>query len=190
MDNNYSGMAVGVFELDNLVACFVALDAASKAANVKIQSVERNRLKSGACVKMRGSVSDVNAAMEVALEAAKPLGKVVSHTVIASPSEDTEIALKMNYGAFGLVEVVGSSNAILVIDQMLKTSDVSFLTWQTKCGGHATVFLTGDVSAVTAAVDSVKGNPPCEIVASAVISNPSEETVRLAEEEAARNHFM
>ena len=96
----------------------------------------------------------------------------------------------MNYGAFGLVEVVGSSNAILVIDQMLKTSDVSFLTWQTKCGGHATVFLTGDVSAVTAAVDSVKGNPPCEIVASAVISNPSGETVRLAEEEAAKNHFM
>ena len=96
----------------------------------------------------------------------------------------------MRYGAFGLVEVVGSSNAVIVIDQMLKTSDVSFLTWQTKCGGHATVFLTGDVSAVTAAVESVKGNPPCEIVASAVISNPSEETVRLAEEEATRNHFM
>ena len=51
MADNYDGMAVGVFELDNLVACFVALDAASKAANVKIQSVERNRLKSGACVK-------------------------------------------------------------------------------------------------------------------------------------------
>ena len=39
----------------------------------------------------------------------------------------------MNYGAFGLVEVVGSSNAILVIDQMLKTADVSFLTWNGKC---------------------------------------------------------
>ena len=51
MAENYNGMAVGVFELDNLVACFVALDAASKAANVKIQGVERNRLKSGACVK-------------------------------------------------------------------------------------------------------------------------------------------
>lgn len=63
MAKNYNGMAVGVFELDNLVACFVALDAAAKAANVTIQSVERNRLKSGACVKMRGSVSDVNAAM-------------------------------------------------------------------------------------------------------------------------------
>ena len=95
MAENYNGMAVGIFELDNLVACFVALDAASKAANVKIQSVERNRLKSGACVKIRGGIADVKAAMEVALETAKPLGKVVSHTVIASPSADTEIALKM-----------------------------------------------------------------------------------------------
>ena len=73
----------------------------------------------------------------------------------------------MNYGAFGLVEVVGSSNAILVIDQMLKTSDVSFLTWQTKCGGHATVFLTGDVSAVTAAVDRINpATPSTELIAS------------------------
>ncbi len=95
MAENYNGMAVGVFELDNLVACFVALDAASKAANVKIQSVERNRLKSGACVKIRGSVSDVNAAMEVALETAKSLGEIVSHTIIASPTEDTETALAM-----------------------------------------------------------------------------------------------
>ena len=95
MAENYNGMAVGVFELDNLVACFVALDAASKAANVTIQSVERNRLKSVACVKMRGSVSDVNAAMEVALETAKSLGEVVSHTVIASPTADTVVALKM-----------------------------------------------------------------------------------------------
>lgn len=95
----------------------------------------------------------------------------------------------MTYGAFGLVEVLGSSNAILVIDQMLKASEVSFRTWHTKCGGHATVFLSGDVAAVTAAVDSVKTNPPCEIIASAVISNPSGETVRILEEEAARHHF-
>ena len=51
MAENYNGMAVGIFELDSLAACFVALDAASKAANVKIQNVERNRLGAGACVK-------------------------------------------------------------------------------------------------------------------------------------------
>ena len=95
MAENYEGMAIGIFELDNLVACYVALDAASKAANVKIQGVERNRLKSGACVKMRGTVSDVNAAMEVALRTAEPLAHVVHHTVIASPTADTETAIKM-----------------------------------------------------------------------------------------------
>ena len=52
------GNGSGNVELDNLVACFVALDAAAKTANIRIQGVERNRLKSGACVKMRGSVSD------------------------------------------------------------------------------------------------------------------------------------
>ncbi len=95
----------------------------------------------------------------------------------------------MTYGAFGLVEVLGSSNAILVVDQMLKASEVTFCTWHTKCGGHATVFLSGDVAAVTAAVDSVKENPPCDIVAAAVISNPSPETCRLVEEDAAKHKF-
>ena len=32
----------------------------------------------------------------------------------------------MSYGALGLVEVVGSCNAVVVLDQMLKTSDVEF----------------------------------------------------------------
>ena len=68
---------------------------ASKAANIRIQNIERNRLGAGACVKMRGSVSDVNAAMDVALRTAEPIAKVVSHTVIASPAHDTEPAMYM-----------------------------------------------------------------------------------------------
>ena len=44
---------------------------------------------------MRGSVSDVKAAMEAALDVARPLTKIVSYTVIASPSEDTEKAIAM-----------------------------------------------------------------------------------------------
>ena len=76
----------------------------------------------------------------------------------------------MKYGAFGLVEVLGSCNAVMVIDQMLKTADVSFRTWNGKCGGHEVVFMSGDVSAVTAAVESVKQNPPCDIILAAVIS--------------------
>ena len=95
MAEQYTGMAIGVFELDSECACFVALDAAAKAADVKIQGVERNRLSAGACVKMRGTVSDVNAAMEAALRTAEPLSKIVSHTIIAAPSEETETAIRM-----------------------------------------------------------------------------------------------
>lgn len=95
MAGKYDGEAVGIFELDSLAACFVALDAASKAADVTIQNVERNRLGAGACVKMRGLVSDVNAAMDAALRAAEPIAKIVSHTVIASPSTETEPAMYM-----------------------------------------------------------------------------------------------
>lgn len=95
MAEQYTGMAIGVFELESECACFVALDAAAKAADVKIQAVERNRLSAGACVKMRGTVSNVNAAMEAALRTAESLSKIVSHTIIAAPSEETETAIRM-----------------------------------------------------------------------------------------------
>ena len=61
----------------------------------QLQAVERNRLKSGACVKMRGDISSVNAAMDVAVATASRLGKVTASTIIASPSEGTEVATVM-----------------------------------------------------------------------------------------------
>lgn len=95
MTDKYTGMAIGMFELESECVCFVALDAAAKAADVKIQAVERNRLGAGACVKMRGTVSNVKAAMEAALDVAGSRTKIISHTVIAAPSEDTETAIAM-----------------------------------------------------------------------------------------------
>lgn len=88
----------------------------------------------------------------------------------------------MRYGAFGLVEVLGEANAVLVTDQMLKAADVAYETQDTKCGGHALIFISGSVSAVSAAVESVSELPPCKIFNSAVISNPSEELVKIVEE--------
>lgn len=87
----------------------------------------------------------------------------------------------MKYSAFGLVEVLGESNAVIVTDQMLKTAEVQYETQDTKCGGHVLVFVSGDVAAVTAAVERVTENPACKIFASAVISNPSEEMVNIVE---------
>lgn len=88
----------------------------------------------------------------------------------------------MTYGAFGLVEVVGSSNAVYIVDKMLKTADVQMQTWDVKYGGHVTVFLSGDVSAIKAAVDAAKEDVTIKVIAAAVMSNPSKEAIRLVEE--------
>lgn len=98
VDRNYTGQALGIFELDGFMACLVALDAAAKAADVKIQDVERNRLKAGACVKLRGDISSVRAAMEAALAAAAPYGKVTASTVISAPDAGTEHGIANTVG--------------------------------------------------------------------------------------------
>ena len=95
----------------------------------------------------------------------------------------------MNYGALGLIEILGTANAVLVVDQVLKAADVNFKTWNYKCGGHVTIFIVGDVSAVTAAVETVKNNPPCTVFCTSVIASPSEETAKWAEESAKQNKF-
>ena len=109
--------------------------------------------------------------------------------VIANPGKDLfkKLGLPDTVSAIGILTITPSEASIIACDIATKSGavEIGFLDRFT-----GAVVLTGDVSAVTAAVDSVKGNPPCEIVASAVISNPSGETVRLAEEEAAKNHFM
>ena len=88
------------------------------------------------------------------------------------------------FHALGLVEVLGSADAIQVVDVMVKTADVEFQTWNTKCGGHTTLVMGGEVSAATAAVDAVKNNQVCEVFMSAVISAPSDELRRIIEEDA------
>lgn len=85
----------------------------------------------------------------------------------------------MVYGAYGLVEVLGDTNSVVVVDQMLKTAEVNFETTDTKCGGHVLIFVSGSVSAVTSAVESVTENPPCKIFKSAVVSNPSQEMINI-----------
>ena len=92
----------------------------------------------------------------------------------------------MTYGAFGLVEVLGEANAVLVLDRMLKTAEVFYETQDTKCGGHALIFVSGSVSAVKA-VESIKEAPPCKVFQTAVISNPSQEMVQIVEDFKARN---
>ena len=84
--------------------------------------------------------------------------------------------------AIGLIELPNCTDAIQALDVMLKTADVKFLTWEKKLGGRlVTIIVQGEVSSVTEAVEAAKHRAVGCIVASAVIANPHEETMKLVE---------
>lgn len=96
--------AVGLLEVFGCVAAFVAADAAAKAGNVTIESLDKNKPANAdalpvplvMCLKIRGSISDVEAAMDAAARAADNLTGVVTKHIIAAPDENTEKMLKIS----------------------------------------------------------------------------------------------
>ncbi|RDY32623.1 BMC domain-containing protein [Lachnotalea glycerini] len=96
--------AVGLIEVFGCVAAFVAVDAACKAGNVRIEALDKNKPANAdslpvplvMCVKMRGSISDVRAAMDAAEEAANSVTGVVSKHMIAAPDQNTEKMLNIS----------------------------------------------------------------------------------------------
>lgn len=96
--------AVGMIEVFGLVAAFVAGDAGCKAANVTIETFDRNKPANAdslpvpliVMVKFRGSVEDVRAAVEAAEAAANKVSGVITKHVIANPEKDSEKMLALN----------------------------------------------------------------------------------------------
>ena len=89
--------------------------------------------------------------------------------------------------SLGFVEVSGTVAAVDALDIMCKSADVELVSWERRLGGRlVTLIVTGNVSAVTAAVEAANEQcikKPCAV---AVIANPHPETVRLAELSAKR----
>lgn len=90
MNRIEDGMAVGLLEIDGVCAAFAAVDAAAKAGNIVIESMERTRQGCNVCIKMRGDVSSTQAAMNAAIEVAKQVSSVGAHSIIPAPTSETE----------------------------------------------------------------------------------------------------
>ena len=99
--------AVGIIEMFGFVAAIKAADAAAKAADVKVIAIDSNKPANAEsvevplimCVKVQGSVSAVNAAVEAAAEAAEKVTGLIQKHVIARPTEGTEkMALRSSVG--------------------------------------------------------------------------------------------
>ena len=98
------GEAVGIVELYGLVAAFAAADAGCKAANVILENFDKNKPANAdempvpliVAIKFRGSVSDVEAAVEAAVRRAKEVSGVITSYIIPRPEADTEKMLKIS----------------------------------------------------------------------------------------------
>jgi len=91
----YSGLAVATIEFDLMVPALMAMDAATKTADIKVETVERNRLKAGVCLKLRGNLSDLREAMDVAIRVGQEYGGTLTgKNLIPAPTKDTDLAVR------------------------------------------------------------------------------------------------
>lgn len=96
--------AVGLLEVYGLTCAFLAADAGCKAADVRLETFDKNKPANAdalpvpllVTVKFRGSVAAVEAAMDAGEAMAKTLTGVVQRHIIPRPAGDTEKMLKLN----------------------------------------------------------------------------------------------
>ena len=96
--------AVGILEVYGLATAFAAADAGCKAANVRLEVFDKNKPANAdalpvpllVCIKYRGTVSDVTAAVEAGIKVAESMSGVVQHYVIPNPEPGTLKMLKIS----------------------------------------------------------------------------------------------
>ena len=76
--------------------------------------------------------------------------------------------------AIGMVEYKTVSSGVTAADAMVKTSEVDIIEAQTVCPGKYIAVISGDLSAVKAAVDTAKTKYGMHLINSFVLGNPHE----------------
>ena len=76
--------------------------------------------------------------------------------------------------AIGMIEFKTTATGITAADAMVKTSEVEIIEAQTVCPGKYIAIITGDLSAVKAAVDAAVTTYEDKCIDSFVLGNPHE----------------
>jgi microcompartment protein CcmL/EutN len=76
--------------------------------------------------------------------------------------------------AIGMVEYKTVSAGVAAADAMVKTSEIDIIEAQTVCPGKYIVIITGDLSAVNAAVEVAKNRFTTQLIGDFVLGNPHE----------------
>ena len=89
--------------------------------------------------------------------------------------------------SLGFIEIQGVVAATDALDIMCKTADVTLETWERKWGGRlVTIIVSGDIAAVTEAVETACAHAIKKPAAYGVIASPHEEIERLVKLSASR----
>ena len=192
--------SIGILETNGWTAGMVACDAMAKSANVSVIQVEWNDML-GAVLKIFGSPSDVQSAIEAGASAAKSMQQyrsshfihspdrdalrailsppefnaLIEQAVVKQPLSESEIMSNANGQALGFIETQGFTAVFEVIDTACKAASVDVIGKEKLGGGYVTVVIRGDVAAVSAAIEAAK--PKVEglgkLIACHVIARPS-----------------
>ena len=194
---------IGMLETTGLTPAMVAIDTMTKTAAVQILQVELNDFY-GVCVKVTGSTADVQTAIDAGRLSAEQMGgtpivsvlrrvatsalpaiqsppefsPLIQQTVVFEPNEKMNTE---NPTALGFIETQGFTAVFEAIDTACKAASVEVVGKEKLGGGYVTVVIQGQLSAVTAAVET--GREKVEglgkLIAAHVIARPSDAVLKL-----------
>lgn len=211
--------SLGMIEVYSFTTALYVADLMAKAANIKLIAFDRNRPFAPNIpaplimeVKIEGSTSDVEFAVQVGREYAEEKGRFIVSHIIPHPDSDAE---KMAYlcdinrdkynknmpksmknvnsdniefqGALGILEVQGYVCAVEGLDSMLKAANVRLLHKEERLGGRlVTLIVTGEVSAVKASVEAGRDSSSKigKVYGTEVIARPHNELLKFFDLEA------
>ena len=181
----------------------VVLDAMEKSAHVELLQTELND-SPGVCLKLSGSVGDIQIAAQAARETGRILEAAITAHVIPGPAAGSSAAYEaqpdfnplieqpsvhkgektmsnQSHFAIGLIETQGFAAVFEAVDTALKTAAVEVLAREKLGGGYITVVIKGDVAAVRAAIDAArtKVDGLGRLIAAHVIPSPSQGVLSL-----------
>lgn len=170
--------ALGMVEYQTVSAGITAADLMIKTANIEI--LQASVICPGKYITI---ISGELSAISAAIDAAKvQLGeKLTDSFVLGNPHEDIFPAIYgganiENAKALGILETFSTPAIIVAADTAAKTSDVSLIELRIArgMGGKSYMLLTGDVAAVSAAIESARAKVGTDglLLDSSVIPNP------------------
>ena len=197
--------AIGLLEIGSWTASLAAIDAAEKAAPVRLLQVELNDML-GASIKLAGDTADVHAALAAGESIARAMkasvvaaainrpheqsaalwplkeefNPLIEQNVVHLPRETTMADQHVPY-AIGIIETQGFTAVIEAIDAACKAASVEVVGREKLGGGYISVVVKGDVAAVKAAIETGKAHVEGlgKLIAAHVIPRPSASVLAL-----------